>query len=315
MKAQALRRGDLISLIEPSSAPATVERIENAVLYFESLGYRVTVGKHVMEPRGYLAAPDPLRLRDLHDAFANKNVKAIFFIRGGYGSIRLLPEINYELIRRNPKILVGYSDATALFAGLRKQIGFSSAFLGPMPGVDIWNGFDEFAEDNFWRALTSVKPLGELPLKRGEAKILNKRTTSKSASGKLIGGNLPVFSSICGTPYQPLLKNAMLAFEDVDERPYRIDRYFAQLRAMGAFENASAILLGQFSDCDAEKGKPSLTLEEVFQDYFGKLKIPVITNLPFGHIQRQWTMPYGARYTIKITNGVTKLFVSDAVLR
>jgi len=310
LKAKALKPGDVIGIIAPASASQSElrdQKINGSIRYFESLGYRVELGKHIRSERGYLGGEDSDRLSDLHAMFTNKKIRAIFYIRGGYGSARLLPEINYDLIRRNPKILVGYSDATALFNAIYKNTGLQSLFFGPMPGVDIWNGFDPFAEECLWRALTSNKPFGKLPARDNEIEIYSRK--KYSAEGKMIGGNLAVFSAIMGTPFSPSVKNRTLLFEDVGENIYRIDRYLAQLRAAGVLDSAKAILLGQFTDCKPKENSPSLTLEEVFEDYFGKLKIPVLKNLPFGHIPRQWTVPLGAKMrvegnTISITESV-----------
>ena len=295
MKAKALQPGDTIGIIAPASAPQIHTKITKSVRYFERLGFNVELGRHVMKPRGYLAAKDSQRLDDLHSMFRNKSVRAIFFIRGGYGTIRLLPEIDYELIRRNPKIIVGYSDATALFNAVYKRTGLESMFFGPMAGVDIWKNFDPFAEECMWKALTSKKPLGKLPTESGEIQSL-RRKKFVPVTGKMIGGNLTVFSSIMGTPFVPELKEKILFFEDIGEKPYRVDRYLAQLRAAGVLGSAKGIMLGQFCDCEPSKDNLSLTVEEVFRDYFDKLDIPVLLNLPSGHIPRQWTLPMGATY-------------------
>jgi muramoyltetrapeptide carboxypeptidase len=310
MKANALHPGDTIGIIAPASAPQTPEKISKSVEYFERLGYRVEIGKHVRDERGYLAGEDKARLADLHSMFFNKKIRAIFMIRGGYGTMRLLPEIDYDLFGRNPKIMVGYSDATALFSAIYKKTGLQSLFFGPMPGVDIWNGFDTFAEECMWHTLTSNKPFGKLPADTDEIKNLSKKKYSP-VEARMLGGNLAVFSAIMGTQFIPSLKERILFFEDIGENIYRIDRYLAQLRAAGALDSAKAILLGQFTDCKPIEGRPSLMLDEVFEDYFGKLKIPVLRNLPFGHIPRQWTIPLGARMridgsSVSITESVLK---------
>ncbi len=310
MKASALKKGDTVALIAPASTPATHERITNSVKYFEKLGYRVALGKHIESKYGYLAGTDAERLDDLHTMFRRKDVKAIFFIRGGYGSIRLLPFIDYKLIGGNPKIVVGYSDATALFSAIYKKTGLQSLLFGPMPGVDIWNGFDHFAEESLWRNLTSRKAYGLLPAKKDELDALGKSRRGTS-EGRVVGGNLAVFSSILGTPYAPNLSGCILLFEDVGEEPYRIDRYLAQLRAAGAIDRAKGILLGQFTDCTPVKGRPSLTMKQVFKDYFGEVTSPVVTNLPFGHIRRQWTIPFGAKVLIE----GTMISVREAVVK
>jgi muramoyltetrapeptide carboxypeptidase len=312
LKAKALKPGDAIGIIAPASASQSElreQKIAGSVRYFESLGYRVELGKHIRAERGYLGGEDSERLKDTHAMFANKKIKAIFYIRGGYGSGRLLPEINYDLIKKNPKIFVGYSDATALFHAIYKKTGLQSLFFGPMPGVDIWDGFDPFAEECMWRALTSNKAFGELPAEENEIAVYSKKKYS-SVEGRMLGGNLAVFSAVMGTPYIPPVKNKILLFEDVGENIYRIDRYLAQLRAADALDSAKAILLGQFTDCKPMENRPSLTLEEVFEDYFGKLKIPVLKNLPFGHIPRQWTVPLGARMRIENNN----ISITESVL-
>jgi muramoyltetrapeptide carboxypeptidase len=309
LKAQALKNGDTIGIIAPASAPQTPEKISRSVEYFERLGYRVELGSHIRDERGYLAGNDSARLADLHAMFFNKKIRTIFMIRGGYGTMRLLQDIDYDLIKKNPKIMIGYSDATALFSAIYKKTGLQSLFFGPMPGVDIWNGFDTFAEECMWRALTSNKPIGKLPADIDEIKSFSKKKYSP-VEGRMLGGNLAVFSSIMGTLYMPSLKERILFFEDVGENIYRIDRYLAQFRAAGALDSAKAILLGQFTDCNPIEGRPSLTLDEVFDDYFGKLKIPILKNLPFGHIPRQWTIPLGAK--LKVENNI--ISITEAVL-
>jgi muramoyltetrapeptide carboxypeptidase len=298
VKAQALKSGDTIGIIAPASKPQTSEKITKSVRYFEQLGYRVILGKHITKERGYLAGTDKERLDDLHKMISNKSVKAIFDIRGGYGSIRLLPYIDYDLVKRNPKIFVGYSDATSMYHAIYKKTGLQSLFFGPMPGVDIWNGFDPFAEECMWRSLTSNKAYGALPAAKGEIKLFHKKKI-EPVEGRILCGNLTVFSSIIGTPFISSVKEKILFFEDISEDIYRIDRYLAQLRAIGALDSAKAILLGQFTDCNPQKDKPSLTLSQVFTDYFAKLDVPVLTNLPFGHIPRQWTVPLGAKMKIE----------------
>lgn len=309
-KATVLKPGDTIAIIAPASAPQVPEKVTKSVEYFERLGYRVTLGKNIEHRYGYLAGSDKERLSDFHKMIADKKVKAIFMIRGGYGTTRLIPEIDYELIKRNPKIIVGYSDATALFNAIYKKTGLQSLFFGPMPGVDIWNGFDPFAEDCMWKALTSNKAFGELPQAPKEIVPLKKSSTS-IVEGRWLGGNLTVFSAIFGTPYLSSLKDKILFFEDVGEDAYRLDRYLSQLRMSGALDSAKAILLGQFSDCGTSaKSEPPLSVEQVFSDYFSKLPVPVLTNLPFGHIPRQWTIPLGAKLRIE----KTKISIVESVL-
>ena len=310
--AKALRPGDTIGIIAPASPPRSDERIEKSVRYFEKLGYRVVLGKHLQNGRGYLSAPDKDRVSDLYSMFRAKNVKAIFYHRGGYGSIRLLDKIDYDLIRQNPKIIVGYSDATALFAAIYKKAGFKSCFFGPMPGVDLWDEIDLFTEENLWRALTSTKPFGELPITNSHS-LRRRGQGGDPIVGRIIGGNLTVFASLLGTSYQPSFKSTIPFFEEIDEKPRKIDAYFAQLHLAGLFANSKAILLGQFTNC-TDTDAPTLTLDEVFDDYFSKLKIPVIQNLPFGHEKAMWTIPFGAKIRIESGGEKAKISVVENVL-
>lgn len=311
-QASALKKGDVIGIVAPASSSRSLERIERSVRYLEGQGYRVLVGEHLMDGPGYLAAPDQVRTHEFESMIANREVKALFFIRGGYGTARLLPMLDYELIKKNPKIIVGYSDATALFCGIYKKTGLRSLFFGPMPGVDMWDTFEPFAEENFWRAVTSPQPIGELPLAPTEGEILRRSMVPVQAN--MLGGNLRVFTSIFGTPFMPDLNDSALFFEEIDERPYRVDRDLAQLKIAGVFDRAKAILLGQFSGCVETESSPSWTIEEVFDDYFGKLDIPVVMNLPWGHVARQWTIPFGATLSIDCSQDQAKISIVNSVL-
>lgn len=321
IKAKALRNGDVIGIIAPASPPRSEERIEKSVRYFERLGYRVELGRHLRDGIGtksYLAASDKDRVADLHAMFRSKRVRAIFYHRGGYGSIRLLDKIDYDLVQQNPKIIVGYSDATALFAALHKKAKLASCFFGPMPGVDLWDEIDPFTEENFWKALTSSRALGELPQVAPASPLSPLQHPGKTGGtptrqdritqGRVIGGNLTVFCSLLGTPYQPSFRSSIPFFEEIDEKPRKIDAYLAQLRFAGLLGEAKAILLGQFTNCNQDADAPTLSLKEIFNEYFSKLGVPVISDLPFGHEKQMWTLPYGAR--LQITRGGEQMTLS-----
>ncbi|MDP4200002.1 MAG: LD-carboxypeptidase [Bacteroidota bacterium] len=327
IKASALRPGDVIGIVAPASPPRSAERVERSVRYFERLGYRVEVGKHLTpiqatlsgksdraqtQLNDYLAASDKDRVSDLHAMFRAKRVKAMFYHRGGYGSIRLLDRIDYDLIRQNPKIIVGYSDATSLFAALNKKAGLASCFFGPMPGVDLWDDVDPFAEENFWRAMTSTKPIGNLPMAESEGASVN--MVKSVVEGRMIGGNLTVFCSLMGTPYQPSFRNAIPFLEEIDEKPRRVDAHFAHLRLAGLWSQSKAVLLGQFTNCNVDADAPTRTLNEILIDYFGTLKIPVVSGLPFGHEARKWTLPWGAKLRVAQRKGRNVISVLDSAL-
>ena len=301
IKPKKLKKGDLIGIISPASTPADLSRVEKSVRYFEKLGYRTIVGEHVGKQRGYLAGTDEERLSDLHAMFKDKRVKAIVCLRGGYGSGRLLDKINYRLIRHNPKIFVGYSDITALQMAFLAKSGLVT-FAGPMAAVDFYKDeVDDFTEETFWRMITSSKKIGKIfnPLKEPFYSLVKGR-----GEGRLIGGNLAVFVASLGTPYLPKFKDTVLLIEDIGEAPYRIDRMLNQIKLAGAFKEANGVILGRFVDCyEQDKSSPTLTLNEVIDDYLANLKIPVIYNVKHGHISENLTMPLGIKVKVNTYRG------------
>ncbi len=294
LKPPALKKGDVIGIISPASSPDNFSRIEKGIFYLESLGYRVKPGKHIYKRLGYLSASDDERAEDLNEMFADPQVRAIFCVRGGYGTPRILDKINYNLIKRNPKIFVGYSDITALQLAIFKKTGLIT-FSGPMVAVDMYSDFDTFAEEFFWKILTNnlkkieIKNPDDVPLVAMKPGV---------ATGILLGGNLSLLASIVGTKFQPDFSNSILVIEDIGEEPYRIDRYLSQLKNSGILGKIKGCIIGQFTDCLAKEPEKSLTLEQIFNDYFGNLKIPVISNLSYGHISRKITLPIGAKVKI-----------------
>jgi muramoyltetrapeptide carboxypeptidase len=300
LKPARLRKGDLIGVVSPASAPSAREKIDKGVRYLEGLGYRVTVGQHVMSQYGYLAGTDQERVSDFNDMLRNPSVRAIFALRGGYGTPRLLHQIDYKAVQRNPKIVVGYSDITSLQLALLKKTGLVT-FSGPMVAVEMWDKIDPYTEEHFWRVITSSARIGALRNPDDEALVVHHRG---KASGKLIGGNFSLLASLMGTPYLPDLRKAILVLEDVDEAPHRVDRMFAQLRHAGVLKNIAGLVLGKFTDCvPADPSKPHLTMEQVLQEAVDSVDCPVLTNLLYGHIPRKHTLPLGVRSTLDARTG------------
>lgn len=307
-----LCKGDCIGIIAPGSPASSPEKIERGVRYIESLGYTVMIGKSVEQlappddftertSRGYLAASDAVRANDLMQMFSNKQVRAIFCTRGGYGTPRILPLLNYASIRNHSKIFVGYSDVTAL------QLAFLSkcrmlSFAGPMVAVEMQAGMDAFTEAHFWETLTEPKKEWTVSLpEKSSLQLLSLKRISKAPHAKeskqytighLVGGNLAMLTSMLGTKYFPQIAGPVLFLEDVGEKLYRLDRMFAQLRNADILRKASAILLGYFTEIT--KDEPSLSLEEVMLDFFAHLPQPVLTGFPFGHASPKVTLPIGA---------------------
>ncbi len=294
LKPRKLKRGDLIGIVSPASPVADATRVEKGVRYLESLGYRVKVGRNVGKTFGYLAGTDAERAADLHEMFADPDVKAIVCVRGGYGTPRLLALLNYRLIARHPKIFVGFSDVTALQLAIWKKCRLIT-FHGPMAGVEMANAMDPFTEEMFWRCLTSEKKLNAVPLPE-KPQVLS---PAAAATGRLLGGNLSLVLSLLGTPYQPDFTGALLFLEEVAEEPYRIDRMLTQLRNASVMSKVSGILFGRFTDCvPSDRTKPSFSVEEVLREVVQALPIPVLAEVPFGHVPTKLTLPVGVRARI-----------------
>ena len=260
IKPAKLRPGDVIGIIAPASAPVDPTKLENGIRYIEKNGYRVELGNNVSKINGYLAGTDQERADDLNSMFKNKDVKAIICLRGGYGASRILDKINYKLIRSNPKILVGYSEITALQMAILQKSGLVT-FAGPMVATDFGNGITPYTEDFFWRIISSNKKIGRLKYPDNEKLV---SITKGGASGRIIGGNLSVLAALTGTEYFPDLKGRILMFEEVDELPYKVDRLLNHLRLLKVFKQIKGIILGRFVDCyEHDTSKRTLTLGKV----------------------------------------------------
>ncbi|MCL6097444.1 MAG: LD-carboxypeptidase [Bacteroidetes bacterium] len=304
IKPKRLKPGDVIGIISPASSSDDITKVNRGVEYLEKLGYRVEVGKNVGQQSGYLAGSDAQRIADLHEMFKNKNIKAIFSIRGGYGSGRLLDKIDYKIIRNNPKIFVGYSDINALQMAFFAKTGLIT-FAGPMVAVDFHDEVSKFTEEVFWRTITSNKAIGRIKNPRNEKiYVLNKGR----AVGRIFGGNLSLLTSLNGTEYFPKLKDAILLLEDINEAPYRIDRMLNQLRLSKVFKQISGIILGHFVDCiEPDPNKRTFTLNEVIIEYFQGLKIPVVYNLKHGHVKDNITIPYGLKCVLNASRDYVEI--------
>ncbi len=308
-KPKKLNKKDVIGIISPASSADEFSRVERGVKYLESLGYRVKVGKNVGKNHGYLAGSDTERVEDLHAMFKDKNVKAIFTLRGGYGGFRLLDKIDYRVIKNNPKIFVGYSEITSLQMAFLEKAGLVT-FAGPMVAVDFYDEVSTYTSEHFWATITSNKKLGKLKFPEEQKLPFLKKGI---ASGRLIGGNLAVFAALLGTEYFPNLTGKILMIEDIGELPYRVDRMLNQLKLSGTFKKVKGIILGRFVDCyEHDLEKKTLTLGEVMSDYIASLKIPSIYTFPHGHIKDFVTVPFGIRVNMNAAKGSVE-FAESAV--
>jgi len=292
IKPQRLQKGDLVGLVSPGSY-ISESMLKEAKSNLEILGLKIIHSKNILKKSGYLAGTDKERAEDVNAMFANKRVKAIITVRGGYGCARILSKLDYNIIRKNPKILMGYSDITSLLYGIYKKTGLV-CFHGPV----ATSTFNEYSNSHVKSILFDAKEKYEM--KNHEEKEEQIVVIKDGiAEGELVGGNLSIVVSMVGTEYDIDVKNKILFLEDVGEEPYRIDRMLTQLLQGTNLKQAAGIALGVFKNCEIDKDDPefnnSFTLLEVFKDRLGKLNLPVIYGLSFGHIADKFTLPFGVK--------------------
>ncbi len=305
-KARPLTPGDLIGVISPASPPKPEkeDQYQQGLAYLRGLGYRLLEGRHVLDHYGYLAGTDEDRAADLNAMFRNPKVKAIFCSRGGYGTPRLLDLIDYEAVRKHPKILVGYSDITSLQLALHARSGLVS-FSGPMVAVEMGKGILPFTEKHFWSLMTTST---RSVLKGAAGEYQPRIYHGGRGEGRLLGGCLSLINPLIGTPYQPDFSGAILVLEDIGEDVYGIDRYLVQLRYAGILNQLNGLIFGQFLDMESgDKSEPSLPLEEVLEKYTRDLRIPILGNFPYGHQAFKYTLPFGCQVRLDADKGTLRL--------
>lgn len=296
-----LAPGDVVGLIDPASAtwePIDVDIVEDTLA---ALGLVARRGAHLLDRRGSFAGTDRDRAADVMAMFTDPSVKAVLPVRGGWGCARILPHLDFDAIRRNPKVLVGYSDLTALILALHAKTGLV-AFHGPN-GASEWN-----ATSADW--FTRVVLRGEAvtfanPREKGETLAQTEYRTRTIvpgvARGRLLGGNLSVLTALLGSPYLPDFRGAILFLEDVDEAPYRVDRMLTQLALAGVLGSVAGVVWGTCRDCEPDAGFGSLTIPDLLDDHVKPLGVPAWRGALIGHIDRQFTLPIGADVEIDAT--------------
>ena len=310
VKPKRLAPGDTVMLVAPANATFNSIELQIARESLEALGFKVRVGAHLLDRHGYLAGDDKARADDINKAFADSSVSAVHAIRGGWGSARLLPYLDYDTIRRNPKVLIGYSDVTALLLSIHAKTGLVT-FHGPI-GLGRW---DSYSLDYYKRVLFNGEEVtysNKQGLSDRNALVQTEFRTLTIAPGKargrLLGGNLTVMTAILGSPYVPDWDDAILFTEDVGEDYYRIDRMLTQLKLAGVLGKIKGFVFGGCSECGPGDGNfGALTLEEIFADHVKPLGIPAWQGAMIGHGQPQWTLPAGAEVEIDATAGTMKL--------
>ena len=302
-----LNKGDTVALVSPSSAIDEPFDLQLAGEAMQALGFKVKTGAHYAQRYGHLAGIDSERAGDLNAMFADKEVKAIVCARGGSGAARLLPLLDYDGIRRNPKVLLGYSDITALHSAIHAQTGLVT-FHGPV-GAGSWNKFnvDQFQRMFFDRELIEYRNLAETGDELVQRKNRTVTIVGGKAQGELIGGNLTVLTALAGSPYLPDFTGKILFLEDVSEAPYRIDRMFSTLKLMGALDKIAGLIFGECSECVPGDGYGSLNLQQILDDYLKPLNIPAYRGAMIGHIRQQFIVPIGGKVEMDADAGTFRM--------
>ncbi|MBK9255298.1 MAG: LD-carboxypeptidase [Saprospiraceae bacterium] len=297
IKPPALKKGDKVGLIAPGS-PIQPEKFQNAVTNLENLGLVPVYTETVFKRNGYLAGTDQERLDDLHKMIADTDVKAVWCLRGGYGCTRLLPMLDYKLIRKNPKIIIGYSDVTALLLAIHQKTGLIT-FHGPVAISNIFTPYSAITVESVLFGNTTIPlkiPYTEQSDQKFQQDIYT--ITKGVASGILTGGNLSLLVALIGTKYAPTYKNKIVFIEDVGEKPYRIDRMLTQMIQATDISKAAGIILGVFHDCEAKESDLSFTLKKTISEKLSQLNIPCFYGFSFGHVSDICTFPIGTGATM-----------------
>jgi len=299
VKPPALRRGDRVGLVAPAS-PLDPTEIEDGMAHLASFGLVPVLGDHVRAQNGYLAGSDAQRAQDFNTMARDAGIRAIVALRGGYGAMRILGELDYDAIRRDPKIVMGYSDITAIVNAIATHSGVI-AFHGPV--ASHGSSYSGIARAYFQRTLMSTEPVGTLHI--AHPRVI----AAGRARGSLVGGNLSLVSSLAGTPYAIPTRDSIFFFEETHEAPYRIDRMLTQLELAGNLRGVRGVLVGQCTDCTGDGPTPPAS--DVIAERLRGLECPAVAGAPIGHIATQWIIPIGARAELDAAAGT--LTIPEAV--
>lgn len=333
-KPHRLQPGMTVGLVSPASAARDPQMIDKGIAQLEKLGFRVKEGRYTRCRLGYLAATDKQRVADLNSMLRDPKIDAIMCVRGGYGTMRLLPELDYEAARRHPKPIIGFSDITALHLAFWRQCRLVT-FHGPM----LLSAFAKdqpksFTVESMLRILCNAQAGGSIW--QGSADRSYRVVREGQASGRLVGGNLSLVAALMGTPYEIDTRGAIVYLEDVDEKPYRIDRMLTQLLLAGKLRDACAIVFGrnvpddESAKIEAQRfaggiprkvdGFPRVPrtdyeqiIDDVIADRLRPLGIPVLIGAPFGHIDEYTTIPFGVKATVNTRTG--DVVIEEAAVR
>ena len=307
-KPKRLATGDTVGLIAPAGPSADDETVRFAIDLLRSFGFEVRPGRHVFARDGYLAGNDRGRADDVNAMFADDDIDAIFTLRGGYGTQRILPLLDYDLIAAKPKVFAGSSDITGILVAMHEKAGLVG-FHGPAAGGNYSDYALAEAQKVLWNPVSQTR-IGAAPAIETRAGHVERRHrvtryAAGVAEGRLIGGNLTLISTLMGTPFEPDFRDRILFFEDVSEAPYRVDRMLTQLWLAGKLQHAAGIVFGKFTETDYDGN--TFSIEHVIRDRCEDLGIPVIGGLMIGHIADKTTVPMGIRARLDADAGTLEL--------
>ncbi|MBB5210760.1 S66 peptidase family protein [Microbulbifer hydrolyticus] len=313
LRPRRLEQGMTVGLVTPASNAWEDEDIRFAGDVVRSLGFEVKEGKHLYRRTQYLAGPDEARAEDMNYMFADPDVDAVFCLRGGYGTPRILPMLDYQLIRNNPKVLLGYSDITALLNAIYHRSGMVT-FHGPIAAQN----FTDYTLAEYQKVLVHGErpvPLGTPPpFEAAPGRVENRNRITRfaggRAQGRLIGGNLSLMVSLVGTPFEPDYRGKILFLEDVGEAPYRVDRMLTQLWLAGKLQQVAGIVFGKFTEADSDGN--TFSMEHVLRERTADLGVPVVRGLMIGHVKDQTVVPVGA--LAELDGDAGTLLLRDAVV-
>lgn len=300
LQPQRLQIDDTIGVIAPAGPPNQAS-LKRAIPVFEKMGLHVLLGTNINKVYGHLAGTDKERLADFHKMVRDPTIKGIIFARGGYGTPRIAPYIDYELVKNNPKVMWGYSDITYLHTAMRQATGLVT-FHGPMVASDV--GKEDFHAlslkqfDQLFQPTTLIYSEIASPLR-----VIN----HGNATAPIVGGNLSLLVSGIGTPFEIDTRGKLLLIEDVDEVSYKVDGMLNQLKLAGKLTEAAGILIGDFANAEPKTDKPTLPLEQVFHHYFNELTVPVMAGFKIGHCQPHFAIPLGTKATMSTHDKQVKI--------
>ena len=291
-KPPRLRVGDTVGVVSPASTLSTDDGLDRAEWWLRGMGLAPKFGPNAGGRYGYLAGTDEQRAADLNAAYADPEVKAVFAVRGGWGGARILPLLDWNTIRANPKLLIGFSDVTALHLAFAARAGFAT-----IHGGNATSSWRKASWESLWRLAFAVDTptLGGAEIEAETGRTARTITGGK-ATGRLLGGNLTILSTLMGTPWLPDFKGAVLFLEDTNEAEYRVDRMFQQLKLAGVLDGLAGVIFGQCTGCaSTEPDYSGFTINQLIDHYFAPLGIPAVTGFDTGHIANQLSLPSGAR--------------------